>query len=185
MTTTAPHTRALVVYESMFGNTGAVAESVGSGLRTGGVDVELVEVGDAPAARDVACDLLVLGAPTHAFSLSRPGTRADAVRQGADESHAGPGLREWLGAAAHPTGDRPVVAVFDSRATKARRLPAAGRAAAKLARRHGFKVLGPPEAFLVEDVRGPLAEGELGRAQAWGTRLAARVAAEQSARDLG
>ena len=41
-------------------------------------------------------DLLVVGAPTHAFSLSRPGTREEAVRQGAPAEHARTGIPEWL-----------------------------------------------------------------------------------------
>ena len=75
--------RALLVYESMFGSTQAVAAAVADGLRAEGVETELVDVRHAPAAREAAFDLLVVGAPTHAFSLSRPSTRQDAVRQGA------------------------------------------------------------------------------------------------------
>ena len=166
---------ALVVVESMFGNTEQVGRAVASGLADGGVDVVVVDVAAAPADLPAHLDLVVLGAPTHAFSLSRPSTRADAVRQGASPERAASGLREWLGA--WPPLDPqhcPVAAVFDTRVSKVRRLPAAaGPRAARLVRRRGLTVLGHPQAFLVSDVRGPLLDGELERAVAWGLVLAA------------
>ena len=55
-----------------------------------------VEIAPARLPDDLA--LLVVGAPTHAFSMSRPSTRLDAVRQGADAQRAAWGMREWLGA---------------------------------------------------------------------------------------
>jgi flavodoxin len=68
MSTTPPRPRALVVYESMFGNTEAIAHAIAEGLSPH-LSVELVEVSAAPITlRDV--DLLVTGAPTHAFGLT-------------------------------------------------------------------------------------------------------------------
>ena len=66
--------RALVVYESMFGNTEAVARAVADGLAEMH-DVDLREVSQAPIAVIARVDLIVVGGPTHAFSLSRPATR--------------------------------------------------------------------------------------------------------------
>ena len=114
---TAPEERrphALVVVESMFGNTEQVARAVAAGLADGGVDASVVDVAAAPVDLPPDVDLLVLGSPTHAFSLSRPATRADAVRQGAPPERAVTGLREWLGTVL-PQDARhsPVVAVFD------------------------------------------------------------------------
>jgi hypothetical protein len=170
--------RALVVFESMFGNTEQVAHAVAESLEAGGVTTHVVEVTAAPTALPPSVDLLVLGAPTHAFSLSRPKTRIEAVRQGADLSKAPIGLREWL-EDAHPSGDRPVhVAVYDTRASKVRRLPAAaGPSAARLARRRKFTRVDRPISFLVDDIQGPLVEGEIERAAAWGRALAADVQA--------
>jgi hypothetical protein len=165
---------ALLVVESMFGNTREVAEAVGGGLRDGGVDAVVVDVAAAPAALATDLHLLVLGAPTHAFSLSRPSTRADAVRQGAPVERAATGLREWLTALLLPDPRHtPVTAVFDTRVSKVRRLPtAAGPRAVRLARRRGLTVLSRPEAFVVADVQGPLLAGERERATAWGYGLA-------------
>ena len=74
--------KALMVYESMFGNTAEIARAVSEGMAPE-MDVDLREVNDAPAAVTDSVDLMVVGGPTHAFSLSRASTRADAVRQGA------------------------------------------------------------------------------------------------------
>ncbi len=175
---------ALVVVESMFGNTEQVGRAVAGGLADGGVDTVVVDVVAAPVDLLADLDLVVLGAPTHAFSLSRPGTRADAVRQGAAPERATRGLREWL-TSVLPQDPRhcPVAAVFDTRVSKVRRLPAAaGPRAVRMARRRGLIVLGPPEAFLVSDIRGPLVDGELDRAAAWGHALAGELTTQVSSR---
>jgi len=178
---------ALVVYESMFGNTEQVARAIAEGLALDHVTVTVKEVGEAPVDAPLDVDLLVVGAPTHAFSLSRPGTRADAVRQGAHESRQGRGLREWLSAVSGP--ERLGVAVFDTRVSKVRRLPAAaGPKAAKIARQRGFTLLSKPVGFVVDDVKGPLGPHELERAAQWGRFVAGvariHVAAERAGSHL-
>ena len=160
--------RSVVVVESSFGNTRSVADAVARGLG----DADVVDVRSATTRIEAGLDLLVVGGPTHAFGLSRPGTRADAVRQGAPGSAEAPGLREWLTRLEAAPGIP--VATFDTRVSRARHLPgSAARAAAKVLRRRGFTQVAAPESFFVEDVKGPLAGGELERAEAWGAALAA------------
>ena len=175
---------ALVVVESMFGNTEQVARAVAGGLGEAGVDAVVVDVAAAPVELPADVHLLVLGAPTHAFSLSRQSTRADAVRQGAPRERAVMGLREWLTSLRIPDSGRgPLVSVFDTRVSKVRRLPAAaGPRAIKLVRRRGLTVLGRPKAFLVADIRGPLLDGELQRAATWGQQLAGSAAQARETR---
>ena len=161
----------LVVYESMWGNTRAVAEAVAEKL---GEDVTLVEVNDAPGQLTTDLDLLVVGGPTHGFSLSRESTRQDAVRQGAPAERATTGLREWLESVRLDAAASPVLATFDTRVTQVRWLPkSAGPTAAKLGRRRGLVVSPKPIGFLVEGLQGPLVEGEQERATAWGRALGA------------
>jgi len=165
---------ALVVHESMFGNTATIADAVARGLALQGIAVSTVDVAEAPAGDVGEADLLVIGGPTHAFSLSRPGTRADAVRQGADPRHATTGLREWIdGLPRVPAGTVRLSAVFDTRVSKVRRLPkSAGTRAGHLLQARGYTLLERPMAFVVADVSGPLLDGEAGRAVAWGRALA-------------
>jgi len=163
--------RARVVYESMFGNSRWVAQAVGVGLRQQGFDVSVVDVRDASHGDDH--DLLVLGAPTHAFSLSRASTRQDAVRQGASPDCATVGLREWIAALPAPTGNGRLVAVFDTRVRKVKHLPGgASRKAAHLLTKKDFELVVSPQSFMVEDVAGPLSEDQLELATQWGRRVA-------------
>lgn len=172
----------LVVYESMFGNTAAVARAVADGLAglaaedgpTGQVRVRVAEVSTRPDASDA--DAVVVGAPTHAFSLSRPQTRADAVRQGAD-APVEFGVREWLG-----TLQRPglAVAAFDTRVATPFLAGSAARKAARVLRRTGCHLVAPAESFLVTGTKGRLRDGELDRARRWGAQLANRIAVAPS-----
>jgi hypothetical protein len=164
--------RALVVFESMFGNTEKVAGAVAHGLQLAGADTALVEVSSAPQHLAADLDLLVVGGPTHAFSMSRAGTRADAVRQGAPSERAATGLREWLDHVELNAEHVPGLATFDTRASRVRWLPqAAALSAARAGRQRGLEPVAKPVGFLVEDIQGPLVERELDRAVKWGRRL--------------
>ncbi|MBE7325733.1 flavodoxin family protein [Nocardioides sp. Y6] len=158
--------RTWVVVESMWGNTRQGARAVAEGL---GEDAQVLDVAQAPRLTgDV--DLLVIGGPTHAFSMSRASTRPDAVRQGGAATAEATGIREWL--AAQERAPQLAVATFDTRVASMRRLPgSAARAAARAAgRRHLGHVVGR-ESFYVTGVSGPLADGEVDRAREWGRTL--------------
>jgi flavodoxin len=166
--------KVLVIYESMFGNTEQIARAVTAGLSEA-VDAQLVEVADAPTEPDSEVALIVAGGPTHAFSMSRENTRADAISKGAPEGHQRFGLREWM--AALPSGPHTEkMATFDTKVKTMRHLPgSAAKSAAKAAHRHGYESVSKAESFYVDDVDGPLLDGELDRARAWGQQLAASL----------
>ena len=168
--------RAVVVYESMYGNTHLIADAIGAGLEAA-YDVSVVPVSHAGPEVIAAADLIVAGGPTHVHGMSRASTRKAAV-QAADKPAAdlkvepdalGPGLREWFGS----LGDYPVkAAAFDTRMHG----PAAftGRASkgvARLLREHGFDVIAEPESFVVTK-QDQLEPHEQDRARDWGVKLA-------------
>jgi len=167
--------KALVVYESMFGNTEEVARAIGAGLAES-MAVEVQSVANASPAVPQDVELLIIGGPTHAFSMSRRSTREDAVKQG---SHASPsvGLREWL--AGLPAQRRAAtLTTFDTRVNGARHLPgSAAKSAARSARRHGFTHVERGESFYVDGTAGPILDGEIERATDWGRQLAHSVSA--------
>jgi hypothetical protein len=169
--------RAVIVFESMFGNTEAFAREIADGLSSEDTEVSFTDVRHVRPEDLAPCDLLVVGAPTHAFSLSRPNTREDAVRQGAPPNRAAVGVREWLPtlAEAFPEGGRrPVVAVFDTRVEKVRHLPgSAARRSARMLRGMGFHLVGRPTSFFVGGVAGPPTADEPARARAWAQQLRA------------
>ena len=159
---------ALVVYESIWGNTEAIARAVAAGM---GDDVEVVSADDAPPALPDDVDLVVVGGPTHAFSMSSATTRESARQQGATSIPLR-GIREWIEGLPAPSR-RVRVATFDTR-TVAPRLP--GSAAKKAMKRlvaRGLEPAAKPETFGVHGYGGPLADGEEERAKAWGASLAA------------
>ncbi|HEX5199321.1 MAG TPA: flavodoxin domain-containing protein [Actinoplanes sp.] len=172
--------RALVVYESMFGNTEAIARAVADGLCAARDltpdDVRLADVTTMPSAEGV--DLLVVGAPTHAFGLSRPSTRKDAQQRGPIRPGAAEvGLREYLNVSPSLTGL--AAAAFDTKVDKPRLPGSAARRARRELRRLGCRVLVPPESFRVHGTAGPLLDGEVERARRWGAALAAALPAER------
>jgi len=163
---------ALVVYESLYGNTKLIAEAVGEGLARE-FTTDVVEVGTAPAEPSGA-DLLVVGGPTHQFGLSRQSSR----QQGADDAD-GPvisldmGIREWIGCLPRVSGA--VAATFDTSIRKPNLPGSAARGAAKRLKKTGYRILVPGELFLVEGGKGPITDGELDRAHEWGHMLALKV----------
>lgn len=165
--------RALVVYESYFGNTMDVAHAVLAGLRQR-LDAEILEVTSAPPELISEFDLLALGAPTHALGLSRPESRRDAVKQGAPAEEGQLGMSEWL-AMLGRIPSTCAVATFGTTAVKPRLLAALGTAAGAMERRlrrMGTKLILPAEQFWVEGIKGPLVSGEEARATDWGASLA-------------
>jgi hypothetical protein len=167
--------KAVVVYESMYGNTHLVADAIGRGLAGGG-EVVVVPVTEAAPALVTDADLLVVGGPTHAHGMSRPSTRKAAVEQAKDnpvDPAAFAGLREWLETVPPLAASS---AAFDTRAGVAPAL-LTGRASKGIARQlhqHGFGQVAEPESFLV-DKDNHLQPGEVERAERWGARLAAAV----------
>jgi hypothetical protein len=177
--------RAVVIYESMYGNTHQVAEAIGTGLASG-FEVSVVPVAKADQDMLADADLVVVGGPTHVHGMTRASTR-QAAATAAEKPAAGvtlepaalrPGLREWLDslgkskvhakAAAFDTRmDGP--AAFTGRASKG-----VGRAL----RHHGYELVAEPESFLVtKENRLVPAEGD--RARTWGAGLAARLSPDR------
>jgi hypothetical protein len=168
--------KALVIYESMYGNTRQIAEAIADGL-SGSADVHLAPTVEAQAALGGAPDLVVIGGPTHAHGMTRPTTRqaaiSDGEKAGSDlqvDPHAhGPGVRELLDSLGNLSMS---AAAFDTR------MPApawlSGRASkgiARALRRAGARLVAKPESFLVTK-ENRLVDGEVERARRWGANLA-------------
>ena len=171
--------RAVIVYESMFGNTHAIADAVGKGLEPM-LEVVVVPLAEAGRERLGDADLLVVGGPTHFHGMSRPRSRkwaAGIARKPSNDlvlerDAQGPGVRDWLMSLGH---GHTKVAAFDTRFNGLAGLTGrASKAISRKLRKHGFEVVAKPESFLV-DSKHHLEPGEEARAQEWGKGLAARV----------
>ena len=168
---------AVVVYESMFGNTRAVAEAIADGLGDA-VAIPVAAAADA-ASRISSASLLVVGGPTHAFGISRPQTRATAAETAAkpgstrrlEAGATGIGLREWIAALPPMAGS---AAAFDTRIAHYGGMGHAAPRLARMLRRHGLTLLCPPRSFFVTK-QDTLTDGQLEAARAWGSALAAQL----------
>jgi hypothetical protein len=172
-----PSMRALVVYESMYGNTHVIASSIADGLRAD-FEVTLVPVAEASWELVAGADLLVAGAPTHMHGLSSAKTRQMAAQAAAKDGSglhmepdaSDPGMRDWLRDLGRKDG---LAAAFDTRLNG---IPAfTGRAShpiARLLKRHGRRLVAAPESFLIGS-QSTLLDGEAERARRWGMTLAA------------
>jgi flavodoxin I len=139
--------KALIVYDSGFGNTEKVAHVIGEAISG-----QVFRVGEVNPADLKGFDLLIVGSPTH----------------GGFQTKGIDGLLKAL-----PALGGLKVAVFDTRARKT----IFGYAAPKIAQRlekAGGKLVAPPEGFFVTGKQGPLEGGELERAADWARALGVR-----------
>lgn len=155
--------RVLIVVESLFGNTHAIAQAVADRLQEDGAEVRLVDATSATPNLDGA-DLVLAGAPTHNLGLPTEKSRASAVDRGAQPVSSG--LREWIGAL--EASSTPVV-TFATR-VQGRFSGSASKAAVKLLRRRGIDARQGTD-FVVAGTTGPLTEGETARAREWAGTL--------------
>jgi hypothetical protein len=159
--------QAIVVYESHWGNTEAIARAIAEGIGSG---ARALNTDEAAPDAVAGADLVVAGAPVIAFSLPRGGAATQLERdtkapRPADVSH--PLLRSWLDAL--PAGHG-WYAAFETRIWWSPR-GATATIESRLAKA-GYRRIGKAERFIVGGAYGPLREGELERARAWGARLA-------------
>lgn len=169
--------RALVVFESMFGNGRAIATAIGAGLATD-TSVRVVAVDDAPTVLPPDIDLLVVGGPNHRFGMTTDDSRREAAAQAAVPADATRrGLRSWLGSL-DARQSSAVAAVYDTRLASPRfldRVDHASRSIERTLRRTGVRLVVPAEHFYVAAMAGPLVDGELDRAHQWGATLGATM----------
>ena len=168
--------KALVVYESMYGNTRHIAQAIAEGLQMS-IEAQAMPVGDVKAIDLDNAQLVVVGAPTHAWGLSRRRTREVAASDMAKHSDqrvspvaVATGVREWMRGLNVRRSCRS--AAFDTRLDRPRLFT--GSAVRTIERglvAAGFAVHSEPHSFRVAGTTGPLALGEIERAMAWGEEM--------------
>jgi len=141
---------ALVLYDSRFGNTERIAETIALSVQEA-MPTRLASVDDVSDCAEAVkgIDLLVIGGPTQRHGMSDP-------------------LKGILTCLGERSLDGIRVAVFDTRLHGARMLT--GSAAVRLSRlvrRRGAWLVVPPASFIVDGTTGPLRDGELEHAREW------------------
>jgi hypothetical protein len=159
--------QAVVVFESLWGNTAAVGRAIAEGL---GPDATSLNTDEATPEAMAGADLIVAGAPLLGFKLPTDemrGSIASAPGNGPKPDVAHPSMRAWL--ASLPAGSSGF-ATFETRIWWSPG-SAAKSIATELAGK-GHHVVAPSEKFMVTGRYGPLKKGEIERARAWGAELA-------------
>jgi flavodoxin len=156
--------KAVVVYDSAYGNTAQVAEAMGEALGSRG-EVLVLRARDVRPEQLVGLELLIVGSPTQKF---RPLPPVTELLKGLPRD----GLRGVKVAAfdtRFPEGDINKVRIlaFFVRVFGYAAKPIADRMVKK-----GGVLAASPEGFYVGKTKGPLLDGELERAAAWATRIA-------------
>jgi len=154
--------KALVIYDSAFGNTEKVAQAMGEALGSQ-TDVEVLRVTDVQPEQLRGLNVLIVGSPTQAFQPL-------------------PAIKDFLKSIPTQGLAGVKVAAFDTRLSMDDIESPVGRfvlrffvklfgyAAKPIADRltkKGGELMIPPEGFFVEDTEGPLKRGELERAVGW------------------
>jgi flavodoxin I len=151
--------KALIIYDSLYGNTEKIAQAIANGL-TG--EIKVVRVGEADPSELKTCDLLIIGSPVH-------GGRAT------------PALDEFIKKLPADSLQGKSVAAFDTRFEAEEQgvglrllmsvIRYAAQRLAKALEKKGGILVAEPEGFIVENKEGPLKQGELERATKWATQL--------------
>jgi hypothetical protein len=160
--------KAVVVYESLWGNTAAVARAIAEGI---GPQACALSTAEATGAAIADADLIVAGAPLLGFRLPDENMRRNIAmnpgRAPVPPNLSHPSLRAWL--ADLPKG-RGRAAAFETRLWWS-----PGGAAPSILNgleAAGYTSLAKPQRFIVKGAYGPLRGGELERARQWGAQLA-------------
>jgi flavodoxin len=150
--------KAMVVYDSVHGNTQKVAEAVAQALGAP-EEVEVQRVTEVEPSQLAGLDILVVGAPTHAFQPT-------------------PAAKKFLRSIPAGALKGVEVAAFDTRISEedadsgifsffVRFFGYAAKPIADGLKRKGGRLALPPEGFFVKGTEGPLKPGELERASEW------------------
>lgn len=157
---------ALVVYDSAYGNTARIAAAISSGIADGAAARMIKDVDPRHLPH---VDILVVGSPT----------------QGGQPT---PAMRAWLEQAPRGALINAKFAAFDTRLATSEHgvflralMSLIGWAAPKISlslTAKGGIPMARPEGFIVSGKEGPLKQGELERAAAWGAGLAGQAVTE-------
>jgi flavodoxin len=152
---------ALVVYDTKYGNTAKIAQTVAAALANGATSNSIAEVSASSLS---GLDLLIVGSPTHGGQPT-------------------PEMRAWLETIPARKLAGVQVAAFDTRLSPQSQnfalrmlMGVIGFAAPRIHKKlqaKGGNAIAAEEGFIVEGAEGPLARGELDRAANWAKGLTA------------
>jgi hypothetical protein len=158
--------KAIVVYESLWGNTTAVARAIAEGLGSG---AKALSTAEATATALAGADLIVAGAPVLGFRVpsAQMLQMIDSSREKVAPDLSQPSMGQWLDAL--PAG-RGRAAAFETRIWWSPGGSTGGIEHGLESK--GYSLLAKARRFIVKGKYGPLREGEIEKARVWGVELA-------------
>jgi flavodoxin I len=156
--------KAIVIYDSQYGNTEQIAKAFGSGF---GEEAKVVRVGDVKVEDIAPYHFVVIGSPT----------------QGGRETVA---VKTFLGKLTGAALQEKRLAAFDTR-LKSAWVKMFGYAAPRIEaaiKKKGGNTTAQPQGFYVKGRQGPLLDGELERATTWAKAIAAGMPTDQMPGDF-
>jgi flavodoxin len=159
--------KAMVVYDSAFGNTEKVAQAIGQALGSP-ENVEIVRVGNVKSEQLAGLTLLIVGSPTQKFSPL--GTITSFLKGMPNNGLKGVKVAAFDTRFPESEIEKVRILAFFVKIFGYAAKPIADRLAKK-----GGELAVPPEGFYVAGTEGPLLEGEPERAAEWARQIVATV----------
>jgi len=131
--------KAIVMYDSKFGNTEKIAEALSEGMRKEGLNVDCLRIDKVDPSRLVEYEILAIGAPTQMFGISIP-------------------MKEFLKKLENVNLRNKKAFVFDTR-LKSRFAGSAAKGIEKQLKKLQMTIIKPYASAIVKGYEGPLEEG--------------------------
>jgi len=131
--------KAIVIFDTVFGNTEKIARALASGMEKQGIEVDCVKVDEVDVDKLVEYDFLAIGGPTHTFGISKP-------------------IKALLEKLKRVDIKGKKAFAFDTK-YKSRWSGSAGKGIGKTLKRRGMNIVKPHSSAIVTGSEGPLDEG--------------------------
>jgi anaerobic nitric oxide reductase flavorubredoxin len=145
--------KAIVIYESMFGNTKRAAETIIEGMKEAGVSATLSTPKELDENKLTDFDAIIIGSPNHMGGATR-------------------GIKKFIDRLGKLKPEGKSVTVFDTYAGREYEKAVKKMENQLSEKSPGLKLISPGLSIMVEGVRGPIAEGELPKCKEFGVIIA-------------
>jgi flavodoxin I len=144
--------KALIVYDSLYGNTQEAAQAIADSLRNNGVSTACVQIGHFTDNALLNCDMLILGSPTHYWNPTKQ-------------------MNDFLKQLSRLRLNIRYASCFCTKLNNSMSGSAASKMGISLRKLRFTMVIKPLDLF-VKSVKGPLQQGELQTSQRYAEAIA-------------
>ncbi|MCW4040860.1 MAG: flavodoxin domain-containing protein [Candidatus Bathyarchaeota archaeon] len=146
--------KAIVIYDTQFGNTEQIAKVLASSMNEQGISVDCFKVDNLPIETLPEYDLLAIGGPTHGFGMSGP-------------------MKTFMKKLEHVDLKDKKVFAFDTK-NRSRFWGSAAKGIEKRMKKFGMNIVIPCASGIVKGLKGPLQEGTEAKFRQIGIELSSK-----------